>query len=83
MKTIFKFLAIAMLLTTFSAVTVTKTYAQDPAAEKKALYDTHLANYAQPMRRNYRLRSTRRKRMSLNFPKIKNRLLITKLKCRA
>ncbi len=46
MKTIFRFLALAMLLATFSAATVTTTFAQDPAAEKKALYDTHLANYA-------------------------------------
>ena len=46
MKTIFRFLVLAMLLATFSAATVTTSFAQDPAAEKKALYDTHIANYA-------------------------------------
>ena len=46
MKTIFRFLALAMLVTAFSAASVTSTFAQDPAAEQKALYETHLANYA-------------------------------------
>jgi hypothetical protein len=46
MKTIFRFLALAMLLTAFTAATVTPGFAQDQAAEKKRLYDTHLANYA-------------------------------------
>lgn len=46
MKTIFRFLALAMLLTAFSAASVTTSFAQDPAAEKKDLYEKHLANYA-------------------------------------
>ena len=48
MKTIFRFLALAMLLTAFSAASVTTSFAQDPAAEKKALYDTYIANYDKP-----------------------------------
>ncbi len=48
MKTIFRFLALAMLLTAFSAASVTTSFAQDQAAEKKALYDTYIANYDKP-----------------------------------
>lgn len=46
MKTIFRFLALAMLLTAFSAASVTTSFAQDAAAVKKELYEKHLANYA-------------------------------------
>lgn len=46
MKTIFRFLALAMLLATFSAATVTTGYAQDPQTEKAALYKTYTDNYA-------------------------------------
>ena len=48
MKTIFRFLAMAMLLTAFTAVTVTTSFAQDPAADKAALYDTYIKNYDKP-----------------------------------
>ena len=48
MKTIFRFLALAMLLTAFSAASVTTSFAQDQTAEKKALYDTYIANYDKP-----------------------------------
>ena len=46
MKTIFRFLAMAMLLATFSAAAVTTGYAQDAQAEKAALYKTYTDNYA-------------------------------------
>ncbi|MCY7376364.1 MAG: hypothetical protein LH472_10390 [Pyrinomonadaceae bacterium] len=46
MKTIFRFLALAMLLATFSAANVTTSYAQDPQTEKVALYKTYTDNYA-------------------------------------
>lgn len=46
MKTIFRFLTLAMLLATFSAVTVTTNYAQTPQDEKAALYKTYTDNYA-------------------------------------
>ncbi|MBA4124683.1 MAG: hypothetical protein H0X72_19750 [Acidobacteria bacterium] len=46
MKTIFRFLALGILMTVFSAATVTSSFAQgDEAAAKKALYDTYIANY--------------------------------------
>ncbi len=45
MKTIFRFLAFAMLLTAFSVATVTTTFAQDDAAEKAALYKIYTDNY--------------------------------------
>ncbi|MBA3600244.1 MAG: hypothetical protein H0W45_03245, partial [Acidobacteria bacterium] len=45
MKTIFRFLALGILMAVFSAVTVTSSFAQgDDAAAKKALYDTYIAN---------------------------------------
>ncbi len=46
MKTIFRFLALAMLLATFSAAAVTTGFAQDAQAEKAALYKTYTDNYA-------------------------------------
>ena len=45
MKTIFRFLAMAMLLTAFTAVTVTTSFAQDPAADQAALYKKYTDNY--------------------------------------
>ncbi len=45
MKTIFRFLALGILMTVFSAVTVTSSFAQDPAADKAALYKTYMDNY--------------------------------------
>lgn len=48
MKTIFRFLALAMLLATFSAATVTTGFAQDAAADKAALYKTYIDNYDKP-----------------------------------
>jgi hypothetical protein len=48
MKTIFRFLALAMLLTAFTAASVTTSFAQDQAAEMKALYDIYIANYDKP-----------------------------------
>lgn len=49
MKTIFRFLALGILMAVFSAVTVTSSFAQgDEAAAKKALYDTYIANYDKP-----------------------------------
>lgn len=48
MKTIFRFLALGILMTVFSAVTVTSSFAQDQAAEKAALYKTYMDNYDKP-----------------------------------
>jgi len=48
MKTIFRFLALGILITVFSAVTVTSSFAQDGAAEKAALYKTYIDNYDKP-----------------------------------
>ncbi|CAN5790137.1 hypothetical protein BH24ACI1_BH24ACI1_11800 [soil metagenome] len=49
MKTIFRFLALGILMAVFSAVNVTSSFAQgDEAAAKKALYDTYIANYDKP-----------------------------------
>ncbi|HEV8159356.1 MAG TPA: hypothetical protein VGP58_10005 [Pyrinomonadaceae bacterium] len=49
MKTIFRFLALGILMAVFSAVTVTSSFAQgDEAAAKIALYDTYIANYDKP-----------------------------------
>lgn len=49
MKTIFRFLALGILMAVFSAVTVTSSFAQgDEAADKKKLYDTYIANYDKP-----------------------------------
>ena len=48
MKTIFRFLALGILMAVFSAVTVTSSFAQDPAADKAALYKTYMDNYDKP-----------------------------------
>lgn len=49
MKTIFRFLALGILMTVFSAVTVTSSFAQgDAAAENAALYKTYIDNYDKP-----------------------------------
>ncbi|MDQ3711808.1 MAG: hypothetical protein M3388_06270 [Acidobacteriota bacterium] len=49
MKTIFRFLALGILMTVFSAVTVTSSFAQgDAAADKAALYKTYMDNYDKP-----------------------------------
>jgi len=48
MKTIFRFLALGILMAVFSAVTVTSSFAQDQAAEKAALYKTYMDNYDKP-----------------------------------
>ena len=45
MKTIFKFLTLAMLLGVFSAATVTTAFGQDEAADKLKLYTTYTDNY--------------------------------------
>lgn len=47
MKTIFRAMALALLMTAFSAAAVTTTYAQvDQTAEKQALYKKYTDNYA-------------------------------------
>ena len=46
MKTIFRFLALAMLVTAFSAASVTTSFAQDPLADKTALYKIYTDNYS-------------------------------------
>lgn len=46
MKTIFRAMALALLMTAFSAATVTSSYAQDQTAEKQALYTKYTTNYA-------------------------------------
>ena len=48
MKTIFRFLALGILMTVFSAVTVTSSFAQGGADEKAALYKTYMDNYDKP-----------------------------------
>lgn len=45
MKNFFKVLTLGLLLTVFTAVGVTSTYAQDTQAEKTALYNKFLENY--------------------------------------
>ncbi len=46
MKTIFRALALGIFMTAFAAATVTTSFAQDPAAEKAALYEKYTKNYA-------------------------------------
>lgn len=45
MKNFFKVFTLGLLLTLFTAVGVTSTFAQDTQAEKKALYQKYLDNY--------------------------------------
>lgn len=45
MKNFFKVLTLGLLLTVFAAVNVTTTFAQDPQAEKTAIYNKFLENY--------------------------------------
>ncbi len=45
MKTIFRALTLAILMTVFTAAAVTSSFAQDQTAEKQALYQKYIANY--------------------------------------
>lgn len=45
MKTIYRVLVLGILMMAFTAVTVTPTFAQDPQAEKLALYEKYTKNY--------------------------------------
>ncbi len=45
MKTIYRVLVLGILMMAFTAVTVTPTFAQDPQAEKVALYKKYTDNY--------------------------------------
>ncbi len=45
MKNFFKVLTLGLLLTVFAAVNVTTTFAQDPQAEKTAIYNKYMENY--------------------------------------
>ncbi len=48
MKTIYRVLVLGILMMAFTAVTVTPTFAQDPQAEKVALYKKYTDNFDKP-----------------------------------